>query len=344
MRVVYRLLVWAALAPLAGCSSEPEAPRAPVPAEPPAPVMLPAPPPVAVQPAPALPVAEAERILAGDPMALRFLAFRLLGERGLAAPDELGPRKDTNMGALLPLTAPLPPATGLERPIPPLDQLAARFGELKGGRGTPETRGAERAFMLDALLPKAPVARENLAPPDKESARRVLARLDRLAEAGLITPGEKEAEAAQVNARMDGLPETLLPPPPPPEAKKGKGTGSGSGNRVTRLPGGVSGKLEVVPSPPGIAAPKVAAGYAGPVGLHLLSMGAAGHGDKAWEALKKEFPELAPLSFRVSKADLGDLGATYRLIAGPLEAKPAETLCAAIRAKGQSCQTTPFPP
>ena len=37
---------------------------------------------------------------------------------------------------------------------------------------------------------------------------------------------------------------------------------------------------------------------------------------------KTQYPELAPLTFKVTKADLGELGVTYRLIAGPLDAPP----------------------
>lgn len=291
--------------------------------------------------------AEAETLLAGDPMALRFLALQQLGARGLAPPDEVTPRRDANIGALLPLTAPQPPATGLDRPIPPLDQILDRFSALTGrqgaaDKGTDASRAAERGFMLDALLRKQPAARMALSPPDQVAARQVRARLDRVQAAGLITPPEHEAEAAALAALTATLPESATPPAPPPKKKTTAGaTGSGRGQR---FPGGVSGKLEIVPSPPGIAAPKVTAGFAGPVGVHLLSMGSAGHGDKAWEALKKEFPELTPLSFKVSRADLGDLGATYRLVAGPLgNAAAADKLCADLRAKNQTCQTTPFP-
>lgn len=342
MRVFSRMLVTAALLPLAaGCGfSQPDAPVFQASAEPAPPIAIPAPPMVSQLPPTALGAAEAERLLADDAMALRFLALRRLGDEGLATVDDLTERQHSNLGALLPLTFPLPPASGLERPIPPLDQLMARFNDLKQGRGTERTRAAERDFMLDALLPKAPASRTSLAPHDQQSARMAMERLDRVGKAGLVTPAEKEAEAEALTKLMATLPETLTPPPPEPPKKKKKVAGRGRGSRLS---GGVSGKLEVVPSPPGVAAPKVAAGFAGPVGLHLLSMGSAGHGDRAWEALKKEFAELAPLSFKISRADLGDLGATYRLIAGPLDAAAAERMCGGIRAKGQSCQPTPFP-
>lgn len=373
MRPVLRLLVTAALAPLlAGCADmvaragvtadqvgrlvDPDTPRPGLPArgatagaqpvsmaEPPPPLPVPPPPTALPFPAGSLAATEAEPLLAGDPAALRFLALKALAEQGLTPLDGVAARKDGNLGALLPLTAPLPPAVGLDRPIPPLAQVVDRFARLPGDKGTEASRAAERDFMLDALLPRNPAARMPLSPADRDSARQAQIRLDRLAQAGLITAPEHEAEAAALAALIPTLPETLTPPPPPPAPpKKKKAAASGRG---ARMPGGVSGKLEVVPSPPGVSAPRLAAGYAGPVGVHLLSMGSASHGDKAWEALKKEFPDLAPLSFKVSRADLGELGATYRLIAGPLaSAAAADKLCAALAAKGQSCQTTPFPP
>jgi hypothetical protein len=41
---------------------------------------------------------------------------------------------------------------------------------------------------------------------------------------------------------------------------------------------------------------------------------------------------------------LGDLGTTYRLIAGPLDPAAAEALCKTLLPQGQACTPTPFPP
>lgn len=288
--------------------------------------------------------AQAETLLAGDPMALRFLALKRLTEMGEVPVDETAARKDANMGALLPLTAPMPPAAGLERPIPPLGEVVGHFtglGEGKG-RGDDRTRAAERSFLLDKLLPKQPAARQQFSPPDLFSARKLLERLGWLEDAGLVTPEERARESGAVDALMasGALPEVLIPPKPvePPKAKPKSALGRGQ-----RMPGGVSGRLEVIPSPPGVEPPHLAAGAKGPAGIHLLSMGTASHGDKAWEALKKEHPELAELGYKVSRADLGELGVTYRLVAGPVEPAQAEKLCATLKPRGQTCTPTPFP-
>ncbi|MCR6630993.1 MAG: SPOR domain-containing protein [Magnetospirillum sp.] len=310
------------------------------------PLPVPVPPSAEALPFPAgrLSPEQAEVLLAGDPMALRFLALKQLAARGLVPVAEAVGRKDANMGALLPLTAPLPPAAGLDRPLPSQAGILERFNGLftRGDRGSDGTRAAERAFLLDSLLPTAPAQRQPYSPPDIASARKLQDRLGRLEDTGLVTPDERARETAAVDQLIasGALPEVVAPPPPPekPKAKKKAGSGRGS-----RMPGGVSGKLEVVPSPPGVEPPRLKPGSKDPAGLHLLSMGTASHGDKAWDALQKENPELAALGHTVSRADLGDLGVTYRLIAGPVEPAQAETLCTALKARGQACMPTPFP-
>ncbi|MGE5515952.1 MAG: SPOR domain-containing protein [Bacteroidota bacterium] len=308
--------------------------------EPPQPVP---PPPGAVPfPAGTLSADQAEILLAGDPMAQRFLALKQLTARGLVPVEQAVVRKDANLGALLPLTADKPPAAGLDHPIPPLPEVIERFQGLGTGavRGNPATRAAERDFLADTLLPAVPVRRQAYSPPDIVSARQLQNRLGRLEDAGLITPEQRAGENEAVDKLIAGgtLPEVVAPPPPPPKAKKKKAAGRGN-----RMAGGVSGRFEIIPSPPGVEAPKLASGAKGAAGLHLLSMGSASHGDRAWEALVKENAELAGLGHTVSRADLGDLGVTYRLLAGPVDAAQAEALCATIKARGQACTPTPFP-
>lgn len=306
---------------------------------------LPVPPPEGLLPFPPgrLPVDRAEILLAGDPMALRFLALKDMAAKGLVPVDDAALRRDANLGALLPLTAPLPPAAGLEKPIPPVSQVVGEVNALGQGRGSESSRAAERDFLIDRLLPRDLRLRQSWSPHDLVSARQLRDRLGRLEDAGLITPEQRTTETAALDALIAGgtLPETAIAEvkPPPPPAKPTKP----SGGRGNRMPGGVSGQLVVIPSPSEVTAPALAAGSTAPAGLHLLSMGTAAHGDKAWEALKKEHPELADLGHTVSRADLGELGVTYRLIAGPLPAARAETLCAALRPRGQACTPTAFP-
>ncbi len=309
-----------------------------------------APPPAAPPPPPAVTLAlpaghmdnaEAARLLAGDPLALRFVALRALDEAGLVRPEEANPRILNNKGALLPLTWPQPPSIGLDRPIPPLDKILARFRALESGTasGSPASRATERAFLLDSLLPARPAVRQALTPPDLVGARRLLVRLDRLTDAGLITGTEKAAESQAVLQLMASgrLPETVTPPapPPPPPPPKPK-------HRGHHHP--YHGYLaEVLPDPPGADPTPLRKDARGPAGVALLSMAAASYGNMAWAALSKEYSELAPLSYKVVKVDLGQMGVTWRLIAGPLDPPAAEKLCATLKAKGQECVPTPFP-
>lgn len=297
--------------------------------------------------------AEAEALLAGDPAALRFLTIRRLAETGQISPEDAAARVGTNMGALLPLTDPQPPATGLFLPAPPssaIEKAMAATWNSPGG-------ASQRDFMVDSVLPKNPAKREAMTIPDKQAARQTMARLDRLNQAGLIGADQKQAEEQALQALMDGgtLPESLAALAPPPEPvqpakpKKtgktgGSSSGSGSGRPMERLQGGVSGELKVIPSPAEVNAPAIPAGFTGQAGIHLLSMGSATHGEQAWKALSTQYPELAALTYKVVRADLGELGVTHRLIAGPLSPANAAELCAALKPKGQACTPTPFPP
>ncbi len=314
----------------------------PPPPPPPPPVVqqpVPPPPPMAL-PRDHIDTTQAARLLANDPMALRFLDLRALAEDGLVSLDEANPRILANKGALLPLSEPQPPAAGLDRPVPPPDEMVARFRALdrRKGPGDAATRRAERAFLLDSLLPAEPRMREPLTPPDLVAARRLLTRVERLEDAGLITEPEQVEETRAVQALIASgrLPETVAPPPPPPKPRH---------KRVPRKARPYHGFLaDVLPNPPGVDAPALAADAKGPAGVQLLSMSAAKYGAPAWTSLTQQFPQLVPLTYKVVKADLGELGVTYRLIAGPLDPAAATTLCAALKAKGQECAPTPFPP
>lgn len=358
-----RLALAAILLPLlAGCAeiqnelthatgAYPGLPKPPPPAAPP-PFVIDVPqPPLLPPPDLALPFPparlgrdEAAARLAGDPMALRFLALRALTEDGLVPIPEAVERRDANLGALLPLTAAARPPAEARLPIPPIPAIVERF------RALPRD-AAERAFLLDQILEARPAERVVLAPHDKASARTVLERLGRLEDAGLINADQRAREAAAVETLMATLPEVLLPPEPeapePPRRKvagKAGAAGSGSGAATRRLQGGVTGKLEVIPSPLAFEPPKIGADFTGKTGVHLLSMATASYGEKAWEALSNQFKQdLAGLGYTVQKADLGELGVTYRLIAGPLEPAAAEKLCGVIRQKGQACMPTPWP-
>ena len=270
-------------------------------------------------------------------MAQRFLVMKQLLDSGLVTPVEALPRIETNKGAILPLTTPFPPAIDLDRPVPSAGSLVGRLRELSSdtGRGSPANRADEHVFLLDGILPAEPTARQPLMPPDMIAARKLLPRLNVLRDVGLISEAERDKEVRAVQSLIASgkLPETEYTPPPPPPPP----------HKVVKKRSRRNFGTEFAPNPPGVAPPKLESKAKSKAGVQLLSMASATHGEKAWAALQKEFPELAQLTYKAVKADLGDLGVTYRLIAGPLDADSAERLCTELRAKSQSCSPTPFP-
>ncbi|CUW38671.1 conserved exported protein of unknown function [Magnetospirillum sp. XM-1] len=263
--------------------------------------------------------------IASDPEAQRFLLLRQLVEAGLVTPEEAGTRRAANIGALLPFSAP-PPAAGLSRPVA-LRDIADRLSRLSVPvAGQPASvRQAERDFLMDTLLPAEPLLRAPPARQEKEALATGRRRAEDLGRLGLLEHDEFQREMAAIVAAERTLANAPPPPPPPPKKKPRK--------KPPVPDGGVPGATKPGDIPGGVQPfnPK------GTLGLHLLSMASPTTTDKAVEALKKEFPELAPLEFKAVKTDIPDLGTTYRLMAGPLSGADAETLCRALRGKGQSC-------
>ncbi|SEH34904.1 SPOR domain-containing protein [Magnetospirillum fulvum] len=300
--------------------------------QPPPPGSWPAPPAAAaVTPPPPAPPAFTLDIpvgIAGDTEAERFQALRGLVDAGIVAPAEADPRRAANLGALLPFDQP-PPAAGLDQPLP-LADLTNRVAQLSGPTAPPN-QAAERDLLLDRLLPLAPRQRAAPARRDAEAARLGRARIETLAAAGLVSPDEKEREIKAIDQVDQALAMAPPPAPPPPastrkkKSPRAKPAAVETGQKVGDIPGGA-----------------IPASGKGPVGVHLLSMASPTTTDKAVEALKKENPELASLSFKAVKTVIPDLGTTYRLLAGPLAPAEAETLCRTLRTRGQSCAVSGF--
>jgi hypothetical protein len=312
---------------LAGCTQNvvwglaPPAESWPTPPEPPPPAAQIRIPKVALDP-PATIVA--------DPEAQRFHALRKMAQAGLVTPQEVEDRRAANLGALLPYSAP-PPAAGLGRPAP-LQDLVDRLARLSALNPRPGSeQAAQRDVMLDGILPANPRARALPARLDADALKLGRERVDALARTGLVNADERMRELATINQAERELANRPPPPPPPvkkPVKKKKKApVGSDGGAKPGDVPGG--------------AIPPKAKGDA-QLGVHLLSMASDSLTDKAVDALKKEFPELAPLSFKAVKTDIPDLGTTYRLLAGPMSRAEADSLCTQLRAKAQSCAVADY--
>ncbi|BAE52527.1 hypothetical protein amb3723 [Paramagnetospirillum magneticum AMB-1] len=270
-------------------------------------------------------------VIASDPEAQRFLLLRQLVEAGLVTPDEASIRRNANIGALLPYSAP-PPASGLGRPVA-LRDIADRLSRLSvPTAGVPASvRQAERDFLMDGLLPAEPSLRTPPARKDSPALATGRRRAEDMARLGLVEHDEFQREMAAIIAAERDLANAPPPPPPPPKKKR-------PAPKKTVPDGGVPGATREGDTPGGIVPfnPKAT------LGLHLLSMASPNMTDKAVDALKKEYPELSALEFKAVKTDIPDLGTTYRLIAGPMSGADADTLCRALRGKGQSCAIANF--
>ena len=277
---------------------------------------------------------DAIELLREDVFALRFLAMRRLAREDIIPAADADARIQANLGALLTLTQ-SPPSIGLDRPLPPIPSLIERVRALPPG-------SAARDYLLDSILPAKPLARMALWPADKEQARKLLHRLNALARTGLITPEGAEAEREALSQLIDSdrLPEsiatTALPPEPKPKPPVGKGGAKHEAAHRGPVP-------KFVEDPPNLEPPALAASATGAAGMQIMILPDASQGDKAWTTMKSLYPELVPLQVALVRADLGELGTIYRIIAGPLPAEDARKTCVALKAKGQNCLPTPFP-
>jgi tetratricopeptide (TPR) repeat protein len=241
----------------------------------------------------------------------RFETLRMLRDQGLITPDEFAARRQANLGALLPLSAP-PPAAGLDRPVPPSDQIAGRLRAI--GRAlemralTIGQHSAERAMILDALLPEAPVQVANPAPPPKGlmEAADAVRRLEKMKAEKLITSDEYAKERAAVEGALQPAPAMAKP--------------------------------AAVPAP--AAMPKETVERGAPA-VHLASYKTRQAADRGWSQIRRAHGDLlGKLKAEISEVDLGPgKGKYFRLRAGPLPSPAAaDDLCAKLKKRRQFCE------
>ena len=248
----------------------------------------------------------------------RFKTLRALLDQGLITQDEFLIRRKVNVGALLPMTSP-PASTGLDRPVPGVEQVSARLNAI--GRAlemralTPAQHTAERTMILDALMPMRPNAVANPAPPPQGlmEAADAVRRLEMLNGADLITSDEYAKERAAIEASMQ---------PPAPKAMAGAGAGG-------------------MPQAMGEQNKPAMSGFQPAV--HLASYRQKKAAERGWVELSKRFGSvLGGLEHRVERVDLGNSkGVFYRLKAGPLPSNnAAKDACRKLKAKRQYCEPT----
>ena len=254
--------------------------------------------------------AEAQKLMLSPAdlnIALRFKTLAALRDQALITPDEFQMRRQANAGALLPLTAP-PPSAGLDRPVPPTDQVVGRLRAI--GRAlemralTVAQHSAERAIILDALLPSAPVTVANPGVPPRGmiDAADAVRRVEQLSAAGLISSEEQAKERAAIDKAIQ------------PEA----------------------------PARPQAAAAASDAMTPGRPAIHLASYKSQQAADRGWAQIRRAHTALlGNLKHEVSQVNLGaGKGIFFRLRAGPLETDAAAAeLCQKLKSRRQFCET-----
>jgi hypothetical protein len=259
------------------------------------------------------PQAEAEANVAG-----RFRILKRLLDEGLLTPEEYGKRRAANLGGLLPYSTAMPPAQGLERPIPAevqvVDRLRAIGQSLETRALSPAEHSAERQAILDALLSAEPRKLDLpvLPPRDVIEAASAVGRVERMRSRGLVTDDEVRAERlaaerlldAQLARQSTGVSATGLRQGTPPATSPAKTKGGGSTGRS--------------------------------VGLATASSEDEAHAD--WDRLKSKYPEELGSLSPTFRSEQGSKGPRWRVVAGPLKSNAAaRTLCKQLKLYRQAC-------
>lgn len=247
----------------------------------------------------------------------RFKSVRQLMDQGLITQDEFLLRRNANIGALLPLTSP-PPSAGLDRPVPPADQIAGRLRAISRALEmraiTVGQHGAERSMILDALMP-AKISSVALPPPPPSGlmqAADAVRRIEMLKQVDLITSDEYTRERAAIEQAMQTQ----------------AGASVMSAAKAAAMPQTLGGAKTMSGSQPGV---------------HLASYRQQKAAERGWVELSKRFAsQLDGLVMNIERIDLGGTkGKFYRLKAGPLASNAeAKSLCRTLKASRQYCEPT----
>lgn len=251
----------------------------------------------------------------------RFATLRTLREQGLVTAEEYNARRQANIGELLPLTSP-PPSAGLERPVPATDQIVGRLKAI--GRAlemralTVAQHASERAMILDALLPAAPVVVANPAAPPTEmmAAADAVRRIEYLRDGGLVSGEEYMRERKAIEVAM-----TPPAPEPPP--------------MVEEKPAAPAAPVAAAPAAKGAAMAK------GSAAVHLASYRSRQQAERGWQQIQKAHQAiLGKLQSDIVEVNLGaGKGTYYRLKAGPLASKDAAAdICRQLKQRRQYCE------
>jgi len=295
----------------------------------------------------------------------RFATLARLRDAGLITAGEYEVRRQSNLGALLPLTGG-PASPLLARPAtPPRDvqmrlETIAEFKRL--GALSEQEYATERAAILDALMPLGPgyagldvgaeVDMGAAMPPADPSL--ALTRLAELKTMGLISAAECERErvallgdaAAQTPPPDTAAVDDEAPPLPasPPGAVERQALPSPSAEKTTPP----TAEKTLAPSAARTSAlPRVASGRHGALAaraLHLASYRTPERARHGWDVLRRRNDDLlGDLGPRVARVDLGQgRGVFYQLRAGPVDDAEVASRCAALKRRDIYCAPTIF--
>jgi tetratricopeptide (TPR) repeat protein len=252
----------------------------------------------------------------------RFATMKALRDQGLITQEEYAQRRQSNIGALLPMTSP-PPAAGLDRSVPTTEQITARLRAI--GRAlemraiSVSQHAAERNLILDALMPGAPVrvAAPAVPPQGLLEAADSVRRLEKLQEEGFISSDEYARERQAIEIAMQAQP------------------GAGETQQVAAN--------TATAGAPATGAPQHAARPSGPQpGVHLASYRSERQAQSGWSQIRRAHSQLLDgLEPEISRVTLGSKGTYFRLKAGPLPSTAeANSLCRELKQRRQFCDAT----
>lgn len=149
-----------------------------------------------------------------------------LAEKDLITKQEFLDGRQANIGGLLPLTN-IPPAEGIQAPVPSPDLIIERIDSLKEAVEaraiTPQEFSSERDLIVEAILPPNPRQRMKPQAPAKDilTAAKNLRKLDVIRDLGLITKSEqmKEKQAIENYLGINRADAKKAPTPAKAEAK-----------------------------------------------------------------------------------------------------------------------------
>jgi hypothetical protein len=252
-----------------------------------------------------------------DNIATRFQTLRVLLDNGLITAEEYNTRRGANLGALLRYSV-TPPARDLERAPPQPQALVARLRYLAGAYAehsiTAGEQAAERAVILDGLMPAQSVRRADPPPPIKDQLRLAaeIGRIERLLTAHVITDKEAAGERAKVTGLLDSA--------------------VASEEAAARAAMGAAVTLAPVPAP------------ASGVGIALSTHSSETQARRIWAGLQKVYPaELGKLKLALKKVPRPHRPSYWRITAGPVaDYATATALCKTLSKQGVACEAASF--